>query len=55
MMAGIRLQTVRQAFPMIYAYSTPQIQDHHGWTKIGYTERTDVESRIKEALQKPHL
>jgi len=48
MMAGIRLQTVRQAFPMIYAYSTPQIQDHHGWTKIGYTERTDVESRIKQ-------
>ena len=33
---------------MIYAYSTPQIADHDGWTKIGYTEDQDVETRIKQ-------
>ena len=47
-MTGITLKTVRKAFPMIYAYSTPQIEDHNGWTKIGYTERNDVENRIKQ-------
>lgn len=30
---GIKLNTAKQAFPMIYAYSTPQIADHNGWTK----------------------
>lgn len=45
---GIKLNTAKQAFPMIYAYSTPQIQDHNGWTKIGYTEEQDVETRIKQ-------
>lgn len=44
---GIKLNTVKQAFPMIYAYSTPQIADHDGWTKIGYTEQK-VEDRIRE-------
>lgn len=49
---GIKLNTAKQAFPMIYAYSTPQIADHNGWTKIGYTEEQDVETRIK---QQTHL
>lgn len=44
----IKLNTAKQAFPMIYAYSTPQIADHNGWTKIGYTEANDVETRIKQ-------
>lgn len=45
---GIKLNTAKQAFPMIYAYSTPQIAAHDGWTKIGYTEDQDVETRIKQ-------
>lgn len=45
---GIKLNTAKQAFPMIYAYSTPQIAAHDGWTKIGYTEAQDVETRIKQ-------
>ena len=45
---GIKLNTAKQAYPMIYAYSTPQIADHEGWTKIGYTEDQDVETRIKQ-------
>ena len=32
---------------MIYAYTTPGVTYHEGWTKIGYTER-DVITRIKE-------
>lgn len=45
---GIKLNTVKQVFPMIYAYSTPQIADHDGWTKIGYAEYQDVDTRIKQ-------
>lgn len=45
---GISLNTARRAFPMIYAYSTPQIAEHNGWTKIGYTEEQDVETRIRQ-------
>jgi len=44
----ISLKTSKPAFPMIYAYSTPQIAAHDGWTKIGYTEAQDVETRIKQ-------
>ena len=32
---------------MIYAYTTPEVVRHNGWTKIGYTEQ-DVEKRIKQ-------
>lgn len=45
---GITLNTTKRANPMIYAYSTPQIAAHNGWTKIGYTETQDVETRIKQ-------
>ena len=33
--------------PMIYAYTTPEVARHNGWTKIGYTEQ-DVDARIKQ-------
>ena len=33
--------------PMVYAYTTPGVEYHDGWTKIGYTER-DVETRVRE-------
>lgn len=32
---------------MCYAYTTPQIREHDGWTKIGYTEQK-VEDRIDQ-------
>ena len=32
-MAGITLHTARQVVPMIYAYTTPEIARHNGWTK----------------------
>lgn len=34
--------------PQIYAYTTPEIPAHDGWTKIGYTEKQTVEERIKQ-------
>lgn len=47
-MEKITIQTSRQIVPQIYAYTTPQISDHDGWVKIGYTDKEDVEDRIGE-------
>lgn len=41
------IKTAKNVTPMIYAYTTPEIARHDGWTKIGYTEQ-DVETRIKQ-------
>ena len=46
-MAKIKVNTFSNVTPMIYAYTTPEIAKHLGWSKIGYTER-NVETRIKE-------
>ena len=35
--------------PTIYVYNLPQVPDHKGYVKIGYTDR-DVETRIKEQM-----
>ncbi len=42
-----KVKTSRPALPQIYAYTTPEIARHDGWTKIGYTEQ-DVETRVKQ-------
>lgn len=49
-MAKIKIKTTEKVTPMIYAYTTPGVVYHDGWTKIGYTER-DVDARIKEQTQ----
>nr|WP_296266145.1 DEAD/DEAH box helicase family protein [uncultured Merdimonas sp.] len=41
------INTAKNVTPMIYAYTTPEITRHNGWTKIGYTEQ-DVETWIKQ-------
>lgn len=46
-MKKIQLQTAKKIVPMIYAYTTPEIARHNGWTKIGYTEQ-DVDTRISQ-------
>lgn len=53
-MAKINIKTTEKVSPMIYAYTTPGIVYHDGWTKIGYTER-DVDLRIKEQTQTAHI
>ena len=47
MSAKIVIKTTDRVVPMIYAYTTPEIARHNGWTKIGYTEQ-DVETRIAQ-------
>lgn len=46
-MTAIGIQTSKRVTPQCYAYTTPGVPAHDGWTKIGFTER-DVETRIKE-------
>jgi superfamily II DNA or RNA helicase len=41
------VKTSRPALPQIYAYTTPEIARHDGWTKIGYTEQ-NVEKRLAQ-------
>jgi superfamily II DNA or RNA helicase len=42
-----KVKSARPVVPQIYAYTTPEIARHNGWTKIGYTEQ-DVETRIRQ-------
>jgi len=53
-MAKINVKTAQAVNPMIYAYTTPGVIYHDGWTKIGYTER-DVDLRIKEQTQTANI
>ena len=46
-MAKININTAQKVVPMIYAYTTPEIRKHDGWTKIGYTEQ-DVDKRLEQ-------
>ena len=46
-MAGVKIKTAYPVVPQCYAYTTPGVPAHDGWTKIGFTER-DVETRINE-------
>ena len=41
------INTTKQVIPQVYAYTTPEIARHNGWTKIGYTEQ-DVRTRIEQ-------
>lgn len=42
------IRPYRRIIPMVYAYNTPGIPYHEGWTKIGYTDKQTVEERIKQ-------
>lgn len=50
-MAAINIKTSKQIEPKCYAYTTPEIKRHDGWTKIGYTEQDDVKRRIQQQTQ----
>lgn len=43
-----KIKTAQRIIPMCYAYSTPEIARHKGWVKIGYTDKQDVDQRIKQ-------
>ncbi|GAB5051501.1 DEAD/DEAH box helicase [Pediococcus ethanolidurans] len=42
------IKTTKTVYPQIYAYVTPTVSDNLGWIKIGYTEKYNVNDRIKE-------
>lgn len=46
--SAIHIKSFERIVPMIYAYQTPGVSYHDGWTKIGYTEKKSVEDRINE-------
>lgn len=43
-----QIHPYKRIVPVIYAYNTPGIPYHEGWTKIGYTDRQTVADRIKQ-------
>lgn len=43
-----QIKTTERIIPMCYAYTTPEIHRHDGWVKIGYTDKQDVDKRIKQ-------
>lgn len=45
---AVQIKSFRHVIPMIYAYQTPGIPYHEGWTKIGYTEKQGVQKRIAQ-------
>ncbi|MGL5549800.1 MAG: DEAD/DEAH box helicase family protein [Culicoidibacterales bacterium] len=48
-----KIQAVKPIFPQIYAYTL--LKEKSGWVKIGYTERKNVEIRIKEQIKTVNL
>lgn len=42
------ITTVKTIYPQIYAYTLPTVSENDGWIKIGYTERENIDDRIKE-------
>ncbi len=49
-----KIKTSKKITPMCYAYTTPGVVYHDGWTKIGYTEN-DVDARIKQQTQTANI
>lgn len=42
------IKTTRTVYPQIYAYVFPEYKPNEGWIKIGYTERQNVDERIRQ-------
>jgi len=45
------IQTTKTIYPQIYAYVLPGYPPNEGWVKIGYTERKNVDERIRQQTQ----
>ncbi len=43
-----QIKTTKVVYPQIYSYTLPDEPDNNGSQKIGYTERKDVDARIRE-------
>ena len=45
------IKTTKTIYPQIYAYILPTVTEKEGWIKIDYTERKNVDERIREQTQ----
>ncbi len=43
-----QIKTFKKVYPQIYSYILPDRLQNNGWQKVGYTERKDVNDRIRE-------
>jgi superfamily II DNA or RNA helicase len=43
-----RIKTTKVVYPQVYSYTLPDLSANDGSQKIGYTERKDVDERIRE-------
>lgn len=48
MSENVNITTTKIVYPQIYAYVLPDYRPNEGWVKIGYTERKNVDERIRE-------
>lgn len=53
-MTEAKISTTKEVIPVCYAYTTPELRKHDGWTKIGFTER-DADVRIREQVSTSDL
>jgi len=42
------IKTMRTVYPQVYAFVTSGYERNEGWVKIGYTERRNVDERIRQ-------
>lgn len=42
------VRVMKAVYPQVYSYTLPEFPEEDGWQKIGYTERRDVDQRIRE-------
>lgn len=47
----VLIKTAKVVYPQLYSYVLPTISQNEGSQKIGYTERHDVDQRIREQTQ----
>lgn len=52
---AIQIRSFKPVVPMIYAYNTPGVSYHNGWTKIGYTEKQTVNDRIRQQTRTANI
>ncbi len=49
-MQAPKIRTTKVVYPQVYSYTLPDEPENEGSQKIGYTERKDVDARIREQV-----
>ena len=50
-----QIKTTKIVYPQIYSYTLPDLPQYDGAQKIGYTERQNVDDRIREQVHTPAI